>query len=389
MTFVLIIGGLIGLAIGGELLLRGSVTVARRAGLSELIIGLTLVGCGTSIPELVTTLQATGTGATGIAVGNVVGSNIANILLVLGLAALLYPVVTNPRALARDCSAMVALTVVFCALVYFDLFTRATGIGLVVFLAAYLTLSVVLDRRGDTPPGQLHTAEGETLAAPNSLVLGAVMALAGIASVVLGARFLVEGAVILARSLGLTETVIGLTLVAIGTSLPELATTVVAALRQRSDVAIGSVIGSNIFNLSGIIGTAAAVTPFSMLAEVQAASPPLAVDPDTGLQSRLEQGVAEVPILGLEHIGALLLATFLMILFGVTGRRFSRAEGLVLLLAYSAYIGLLFEFLPTPFKGAAAWVSGYELVWVAAGAAGLALVFALGLRGIDKERDAK
>ncbi|MEM1151452.1 MAG: calcium/sodium antiporter [Pseudomonadota bacterium] len=348
MTYGFILIGLFGLVVGGEVLVRGSVAVARRLGLSELIIGLTLVGFGTSMPELVTTLQAASDGATGIAVGNVVGSNISNILLVLGLAALLYPIVTNPRALARDTLVMVAVTVVFCCLVYFDLFTRVTGIAMVVFLAAYVVLSLILDRGGETAPGDLHIQEGEAMEAPNSLILGILMTIGGIVGVVLGARFLVEGAVALATQWGVSETVIGLTIVAIGTSLPELATSAIAALKGRSDVALGNVIGSNIFNLSGIIGVTAIVSPFSVYAAEEAARPPLAVDPDTGLQTRVEQGFTELPIMGFEHIGALLLATFLLILFGITGKRLSRWEGIVLLAAYGLYLGMLFEFVPTP-----------------------------------------
>lgn len=378
MTYGLILVGLIGLALGGELLVRGSVAVARKLGLSELIIGLTLVGFGTSMPELVTTLQATSQGATGIAVGNVVGSNISNILLVLGAAALLYPIVTNPRALARDSIVMVFVTIVFCALVYFDMFSRVTGIAMVLFLLAYVVASVILDRQAEAPPAQMHKEEGESMGAPDSFIIGLIMAVVGIASVVLGARFLVQGAVTLATEWGISETVIGLTIVAIGTSLPELATSVVAALRQRSDVALGNVIGSNIFNLSGIIGVTAAITPFSMFAPQDAATAPLAVDPDTGLQTRVEQGVAELPILGFEHIGALLLATFLMVLFGVTGHRFSRTEGVILLGTYAVYMGMLFDFIPTPLESTSVYLAGYELTWVAIGSAGLVLVLIIG-----------
>jgi cation:H+ antiporter len=378
MTYGLILVGLIGLALGGEFLVRGSVAVARKLGLSELIIGLTLVGFGTSMPELVTTLQATSQGATGIAVGNVVGSNISNILLVLGVAALLYPIVTNPRALARDSIVMVFVTVVFCVMVYFDMFSRVTGIAMVLFLLAYVVATVILDRQAEAPAAQMHKEEGESMGAPDSFIIGLIMAAAGIAGVVLGARFLVKGAVTLATEWGISETVIGLTIVAIGTSLPELATSVVAALRQRSDVALGNVIGSNIFNLSGIIGMTAAITPFSMFAPNDAATAPLAVDPDTGLQTRVEQGVAELPILSFEHIGALLLATFLMVLFGVTGHRFSRSEGVILLGTYAVYMGMLFDFIPTPLESTSVYLAGYELTWVAIGSAGLVLVLVIG-----------
>lgn len=346
MSYGLILIGLIALFLGGEALVRGSVAVARKLGLSELVIGLTLVGFGTSMPELVTTLRASTEGATGIAVGNVVGSNIANILLVLGLSALLYPILTNPRALARDALVMVAVTAAFIALVYFDLFTRPTGIALVVFLLGYVVASVLLDRRKDAAPAQMHAEEGEAVTAPGSLLLGLVMTVIGVAGVIYGARWLVTGAVDIAHKLGIAETVVGLTIVAIGTSLPELATSVIAALRGRSDVALGNVIGSNIFNLSGIIGVTAIVSPFSVIAEQPAARSIL----DTRVTP---QGMTELPLIGMEHIGALVLATLLMILFGLTGKRLSRWEGLVLLGGYVLYMGMLFEFIPTPFnKGA-------------------------------------
>jgi cation:H+ antiporter len=138
MTFLMILGGLILLFAGGEALVSGSVSVARRLNISELVIGLTLVGFGTSVPELVTSLRAIGQDAVGIAVGNVVGSNIANILLVLGVAALIRPILTNPRALMRDGSFMVGVTLILCTLIYYDLFSRPVGIALVALLIVYM-----------------------------------------------------------------------------------------------------------------------------------------------------------------------------------------------------------------------------------------------------------
>lgn len=348
-TIGLILIGLVGLFLGGEVLVRGSVAVARKLGLSELVIGLTLVGFGTSMPELVTSLNAVETGATGIAVGNVVGSNIANILLVLGIAALIRPILTSPASLARDASVMIVLTGVFIALSYFDLFTRVTGIILVGALLAYIIISLVLDRRGGESAA-LHAEEGGAVSAPNSLPMGLIMSAAGIAGVIYGADFLVRGAVQMAQTVGLSETVVGLTIVAVGTSLPELATSVIAALRGRSDMAVGNVIGSNIFNLAGIIGVTAIMTPFSMLAPQPEAAPPISVDPETGNRIVIEQGMANLPILGWEHIGALILSVFLMVIFALTGKRIARWEGLVLLVGYALYMGMLFELVPTPFR---------------------------------------
>ena len=140
--FALIAGGLILLFAGGEMLVRGSVGVARRLGMSELLIGLTLVGFGTSMPELVTSLQALSDGAVGLSVGNVIGSNVANVLLVIGAACLISPIITNPRALARDGLFMVAATVLFAIVLWFDGFSRLTGLFFVAILAVYLVISV-------------------------------------------------------------------------------------------------------------------------------------------------------------------------------------------------------------------------------------------------------
>ena len=343
MSYGLIVIGLIALFVGGEALVRGSVAVARKLGLSELVIGLTLVGFGTSMPELVTTLQASSDGATGIAVGNVVGSNIANILLVLGLAALLHPILTNPRALARDTLVMVVVTLAFIGLVYFDEFTQLTGGLMVGGLILYVIASVILDKRPEAEPAQMHSEEADVMTVPPGLILGLLLALAGVAGVIIGARWLVTGAVQIAHDLGISETVIGLTIVAVGTSLPELATSAIAAVRGRADVALGNVIGSNIFNLSGIIGVTALVSPFSVIAREPAAR--------SILDTRAEpQGMAELPIIGWEHIGALVLATVLLILFGLTGKRLSRWEGFVLLGGYVLYMGMLFQLVPSPCK---------------------------------------
>jgi cation:H+ antiporter len=218
MTMIaLILGGLVLLFAGGEILVRGSVGVARRLGMSELLIGLTLVGFGTSMPELVTSLQALSDGAVGISIGNVIGSNVANILLVIGAACLLSPIVTNPRALARDGLVMVAATIVFAGVVWIDGFTRLTGLIFVGVLVVYLAVSVILDRRRGSPTGNVHSGEAEVIETHGPLWISLGLAVAGIVGVVIGARFLVAGGSDLARAFGISETVIGLSIVAIGT----------------------------------------------------------------------------------------------------------------------------------------------------------------------------
>jgi cation:H+ antiporter len=331
MMYLFVLGGLLLLLLGGEALVRGSVSVARKLNISELVIGLTLVGFGTSVPELVTSLQAVDRGAVGIAIGNVVGSNIANIFLVLALAALVSPILVNPKALARDGTVMLAATAVLCGFLWFDLFDRTAGLVLTGLLIAYLVFSLIADQKRDSPPAALHVAEAEEVDVHYGLVTGVLIAVAGLVGVVIGANLLVTGAVSFARSFGISETVIGLTIVAVGTSLPELATAVVAAYRKRADVALGNIIGSNIFNILGILGITALVSPFSVRGDITADA--LA-------------GGETASIISSVDAGALVLSAALLMLFAMTGRKIARWEGGVLLLGYITYMGLTFNLIP-------------------------------------------
>lgn len=333
MMYLMILAGLVLLFVGGEALVRGSVSVARRLNISELVIGLTLVGFGTSVPELVTSLQAVGRGAVGISVGNVVGSNVANVLLVLAIAVILSPIVVHPKTIMRDGLVMVAATAILCGLLWFDQFNRVSGFILVAILISYLVISLVLDQRRQDDTAVMHREEGEVVDAQYGLMLGIIIAVAGLIGVVVGANLLVEGSVTLARSIGISETVIGLTIVAVGTSLPELATSVVAAFRKKADVALGNVIGSNIFNILGILGVTALVKPFSVRGDATAAA--LA-------------GTEPVSIMSSIDIGALVLSVALLFLFALTGRKLARWEGAVLLLGYVLYMGLTFDLIPVP-----------------------------------------
>lgn len=332
MMYLLLLGGLVLLLVGGEALVRGSVSVARKLNISELVIGLTLVGFGTSVPELVTSLQAVDKGAVGIAIGNVVGSNIANIFLVLALSAIISPVFVHPKALARDGTFMIAVTGVLCALLWFDQFNRLSGSLLLALLIAYLAYSLIADQRRQSAASELHQAEGESVEAHYGLGVGLAIAVAGLAGVVIGANLLVTGATSLARSIGITETVIGLTIVAVGTSLPELATSIVAAYRKRGDVALGNIIGSNIFNILGILGITSLVSPFTIRGDITADA--LA-------------GAEPVSIISSVDVGALVLSAGLLMLFAMTGRNIARWEGAVLLLGYILYMGLTFNLIPT------------------------------------------
>ncbi len=313
MVYVEIAAGLVLLVIGAELLVRGSVTLARRLGVSPLLIGLTLVGFGTSTPELVASVTAALRGSPGIAVGNIVGSNICNVLLILGVGALIYPLATTRRAFARDGPMLLAVSVLLLAACWYGALSRPLGALFVVLLAAYLVYTYRTERCAPDASGALHEAEAEqiptvAMASP----VAAVMAAAGIGVLVFGATLLVDGAITVAREFGVSETVIGLSVVALGTSLPELATSAVAAFRREADVAIGNVVGSNIYNVLGILGATALIQPIAVPAEI------MAVD-----------------------IWVMLAATIVLVVFALTGLRINRWEGALLLAGYVGYIGYL------------------------------------------------
>lgn len=331
MMFIFLLGGLLLLLAGGEALVRGAASIARKLNIPELVIGVTLVGFGTSAPELVTSLQAIQTGSVGIAVGNVVGSNIANVFLVLALSALVSPIVVNPRALARDGTIMIAATLLLCGLLWFNQFGRAAGIVLVSLLAVYLSYTLLTGRETQAPATELHRAEGEAITGQYGLVAGLLLVIGGLAGVIFGAGLFVEGAVALARTFAISETLIGLTIVAVGTSLPELSTSLIATARKRSDVALGNIIGSCIFNILGILGLTAILQPFSVRGDVTAEA--------------LAAGTP-VSILSTVDVGALVLSAGLLMLFAMTGRTIARWEGAVLLLGYILYMGLTFGFIP-------------------------------------------
>jgi cation:H+ antiporter len=218
-----------------------------------LLIGLTVVGFGTSTPELLVSVDAALRGVPDIAVGNIIGSNIANILLIVGVSALVWPIRISGATLRRDTGVMMAATLVLIPVLALGEVTRLSGLVLFCGLLAYLTWAYLR-------PGEAQ-ADSDTLAPPASSLVSVLWVIAGLIALMLGARMLVDGAVAIARGYGVSEAFIGLTIVAIGTSLPELATSLIAALRRQSEIAIGNIIGSNIFNLLGILGVTAMVTP--------------------------------------------------------------------------------------------------------------------------------
>lgn len=319
-----LLGGFVLLLAGGDFLVRGSVQVAGRFGISPLVIGLTLVGFGTSTPELVTSVQAALIGAPGIAFGNIVGSNIANILLIVGASAMLYPMTVTSSALRRDGSVMVAVVVAFAGLAAVMPMERWLGAVFLLTLALYVFMAFLQERRAKTGAGHgavydksaaLQAADPNTtpaLAAKGSILLPVSIAAGGLVLLLLGGTLLVDGAVNLARSFSVSETVIGLTIVAVGTSLPELVTSLLAAFRRQGDIAFGNIIGSNIYNILGIGGATALIAPGEVPAEI------------VGFDILVMIGVS-----------------ILLFAFAWTNQKIARWEGAVLLSGYLAYVLLL------------------------------------------------
>ncbi|WP_379922280.1 calcium/sodium antiporter [Erythrobacter sp. R86502] len=269
-TILLVAGGLVLLALGGEFLVRGAVGMAARLGISPLLAGLTIVGFGTSMPELATSVQAAMAGAPGIAIGNVVGSNIANILLILGVSALILPLAVNPKSFKRDSIALGGSALLCTGAVLLGIIGLLPGIVLLACLVGYLWYAYKSESAANDDECHRHEAEAADRPVPpgTSPVILIGMIVAGLAAAVFGAGLLVDGATVLASAAGVSESVIGLTVVAIGTSLPELIACVVAVLRKHADVALGNVVGSNIYNTLGILGTTAVIHPIAIPAEI-------------------------------------------------------------------------------------------------------------------------
>jgi cation:H+ antiporter len=314
-TILQIVAGLALLATGGEALVRGASRLAALLGVTPLVIGLTVVALGTSAPELVVSTYAAFHGSPDIAVANVIGSNIFNVLVVLGVCALLRPLVVTVQLLRRDVPILIAVTGVFVLLALDHRIARLEGGFLLAAMVAYTVFAVSQSRRESAAVEKeyaealRHRRVGRTGWLFN---LGSV--LAGLALLVLGARWLVDGSVTVARNAGVSEAVIGLTIVAIGTSLPEVAASAVATLRGERDIAVGNVIGSSLYNILAILGVAAAVAP---------------------------QGLHVDPSLVRFDLPILLATTVACLPLLFTGRTLARWEGGLLLGLYAAYAAYL------------------------------------------------
>ncbi|EAR07468.1 calcium/sodium antiporter [Reinekea blandensis] len=314
MNFFLLFVGIVLLTGGGELLIRGALGISNRLGVSALLSGLLIVGFGTSMPEMVVSVDASLQGLPDIAIGNVVGSNIANVMLILGLCAVITPLSVSPSALRRDALVVILGTVLFIGLAWQTGLSRVDAGILLLALVGYLVWAYVSERGQASEAGAVHKAEASEIdAVPASLIWSVMLTLLGLALLIAGSQFLLKGAVGIALQWKVSEALIGLTLVSVGTSLPELTITVIAALRRHADVAVGNVLGSNIFNLLGILGISALVQPLTVSQRI----------------FQFDQWV----MLGVAG---------LLYLFLYSSRRLSRLEGSLLLGGYVAYLWLSF-----------------------------------------------
>jgi len=312
MMFFYVLAGFLVLLVGAEFLVRGAVGLAHRLGVSKLVIGLTAVAFGTSAPELVVSVTAALEGAPELALGNVVGSNVCNILLVLGLAALIRPIACTTPWLMRDGVSVLGATVLMIGFGAIGDYRWPHGILFLGLLTAFLYYCYHTER--NAPAAETHAGEvDEVESVPSTTGRAAMVLIFGIVGVVAGSELLVMGAIDVARFFGISESAIGLTLVAFGTSLPELATVVVATARGHDDIAAGNILGSNLFNILAVLGAAAIAAPVPV--------PPAMLAFDYWVM-----------------LGAVLV----MIPYMVSGRRLGRGAGGLFVLVYLGFVAAQF-----------------------------------------------
>jgi cation:H+ antiporter len=305
----LIIAGLVLLVAGGEALVRGAGTLASRAGISPLVIGLVVVSAATSAPEFAVTMGAVLSGEPDLAVGNVVGSNIVNILLILGLSAVISPLLIKRQLVRFDMPVMVGISILFLVVSLDGQISILDGILLFASLVLHTVISIILGRKESVDPA----AKPDTMplnSKPVPLWLAILLLIAGIALLVSGAQLLVTGAVSIATALGVSSLVIGLTVVAIGTSLPELATSIIAIIRGETDMAVGNVVGSNIFNIGMVLGLPAIF---------------------------FQEGIPVAPSAISIDIPLMLATAAVLLPLAFTGFVIARWEGLLFVVLYTAY----------------------------------------------------
>lgn len=305
--------GFILLAVGGDALVRGAVGVARHLRISAWITGVVLVGFGTSLPELITSLNAAYRGSPDLAVGNVIGSNIANILLILGITAVILPINADPKLFKRDAPMLALATIAVVIFALSGYYGRITGVVFVVGLAGYIFYAYRSEVASNDESAGLHQKEAMLAEpSPKRLSVSIPFVVLGMIMIVYGADLLVSACIELAHKFGVSEAIIGLTIIALGTSLPELAASIMAAIKGESDIAFGNILGSNIFNCLGVLGATAIATPITV-------SIP-AIKGDVYLMTA---------------------ATLMLLFFAFTNSILSRREGVFFLLVYAGYLSIL------------------------------------------------
>ncbi len=258
-----IIGGSVGLFIGAEGLVRGASSLAIRLGISPLVVGLTVVAFATSSPELVVSIKAAIEGNPGIVVGNVVGSNICNIALILGVAAMISPISVKTQVIRREIPIMILVSVILLFVLLDDTITRVEGVLLVFGIIAYIVLGYKYSIKEKDNKEVIKEFEEIIPKSPYTVLQSLVLIIVGLALLVFGSNLFVDGAVAVAESFGVSQAVIGLTIVALGTSLPELTTSIVASFKNENDIAIGNAVGSNVFNILSILGISSLISPIA------------------------------------------------------------------------------------------------------------------------------
>jgi len=310
MVYLQILAGFVLLLGGAEFLVRGAVQVAAKAGLSAMLIGMTVVAFGTSAPEFVVSLNASLDGASGLALGNIIGSNIANILLILGVTALFAPIVVDAKAVIRDALMVMGSSVLFAWVCLTGTISSMAGGFMFLILLGYFVMSYLRERKNHHSSADLHAREAEEVQdLEMSMSIAWLCLICGLAAVAYGADLLVTGGSDVARGFGVSEEVIGLTLIAFGTSLPELAASVMAALRGHTDVAIGNVIGSNLFNILCVGGGVSFIVPMTVPQQLQN-----------------------------YDLWVMIAATILLLVYLTLGKRLGRPDGLAFVAVYGLYI---------------------------------------------------
>lgn len=322
MDILLILAGLALLFAGGEFILKGSVSIAHRLHISTFLVGVVIVGFGTSLPELTVSVAAGLRGETEIAIGNIVGSNIANILFILGLCCVFVPIACPRPEIKRDAIAVLVSSLLVVLLALYGAITRPAGLCMLFLLIAYVSYCYYQERKKHiqapyTQPQSTETIKTtetiesteNTIKPPLSTKVATCFCIAGLAFLITGAYCLLEGAVSLARTIGIPDAVIGLTLVAVGTSLPELITSIVAVYRKHSDIILGNILGSNLFNVLGILGITSLLSPLHFSGRI--------ADTD---------------------VWVMLAVSCLLLIALTTGKRLNRLEGGGFFIIYVGYI---------------------------------------------------